>query len=130
MTLSTCFCEASFNGATSSSTWKAQMGRKPAFVSSTLQWGHVVVDVEGAHQWARTHGLPASMGPRRRRRGRAAGMPHESAVLLMLQWGHVVVDVEGADGADGADGASAYASMGPRRRRRGRTLRLDNRSRW
>ncbi len=60
-----------------------------------LQWGHVVVDVEGVAR-GKARKLPslASMGPRRRRRGRSSGMllpsPYRS-----LQWGHVVVDVEG-----------------------------------
>ena len=44
---------------------------RPAPPPSALQWGHVVVDVEGQ--------LPYGRG------GKTIG----------LQWGHVVVDVEG-----------------------------------
>ena len=118
---STSWMANSFNGATSSSTWKAA-------------WEHVL--------------LPrvqrASMGPRRRRRGRLHRCVSNGLGPKKLQWGHVVVDVEGAallcDGArqergfNGATSSSTWkvpchtckhaqtprASMGPRRRRRGR----------
>ncbi len=61
----------SFNGATSSSTWKARHRRGRARRSTELQWGHVVVDVEGPRHSCRTTSMmQASMGPRRRRRGR------------------------------------------------------------
>ncbi len=44
--------------------------------SNALQWGHVVVDVEG---WLE----------------RRIGGLHRRHVAELLQWGHVVVDVEG-----------------------------------
>ena len=86
-----------FNGATSSSTLKGTGDRLSTTTPAPqLQWGHVVVDVEGAGQVPVPAGIPAaSMGPRRRRRGRVI-----AAAPDMLE---------------------ALASMGPRRRRRGRS---------
>ncbi len=139
---------ARFNGATSSSTWK---GNNTAFgyvVPGLLQWGHVVVDVEGtqsAHAlrlvwssfngatssstwkvvvgrgWCSAEPCYASMGPRRRRRGRMPGLSSRSP---------------DGGGFNGATSSSTWkgprspryarpvkpASMGPRRRRRGRTV--------
>ena len=61
-----------FNGATSSSTWKAMHGLPLFAAIHALQWGHVVVDVEGGPRLGRSPPrLRASMGPRRRPRGRA-----------------------------------------------------------
>ena len=61
----------------------------------------------------------ASMGPRRRRRGRGGAFNGTTALPWSLQWGHVVVDVEGTEGRVGGRRVRR-ASMGPRRRRRGR----------
>ena len=111
-----------FNGATSSSTWKEpqteNVAREPSqasmgprrrrrgrreFVSlrmlklTWLQWGHVVVDVEGLlPPPPRSASTLASMGPRRRRRGRSTSRCGATSTSAPLQWGHVVVDVEGA----------------------------------
>ncbi len=110
-----------FNGATSSSTWKACAACIGDAAFQVLQWGHVVVDVEGKpehYEIARRR--LASMGPRRRRRGRAEPRTGASSASPgfngatssstwkvasclddcaaqgdALQWGHVVVDVEG-----------------------------------
>ncbi len=110
----------SFNGATSSSTWKARSAARRAPTSRRLQWGHVVVDVEGQrHPDKRRDRLPASTGPRRRRRGRPSSPGSGTG---------------SATGFNGATSSSTWkvaaggpnvahyqqASMGPRRRRRGR----------
>ncbi len=84
-----------FNGATSSSTWKGPRRAAGSGSSASLQWGHVVVDVEGDNRcFPECLCKLASMGPRRRRRGRPTLSPLSSPAPL-LQWGHVVVDVEG-----------------------------------
>ncbi len=138
-----------FNGATSSSTWKAkkqEMSRTPcSSVCSPLQWGHVVVDVEGRPR------VQADRSERDRFNGATSSSTWKASVahgwgegVGKLQWGHVVVDVEGARavsrtrgpcrGFNGATSSSTWkgmrsgsrrhlaslASMGPRRRRRGR----------
>ncbi len=135
-----------FNGATSSSTWKAADGPPPDAATVALQWGHVVVDVEGREGGrAVERSEDASMGPRRRRRGRGVYSAGLGRREWQLQWGHVVVDVEGQSEPrhsrlmwwcfNGATSSStwkgrrrcrcrppaALASMGPRRRRRGRS---------
>ncbi len=86
---------SSFNGATSSSTWKAPLW---------WVWSREFVASMGPRRRRRGRdrpGIPwgpgtvaASMGPRRRRRGRGC-WPRGSVPATVLQWGHVVVDVEG-----------------------------------
>ena len=134
-----------FNGATSSSTWKVAKPPADTHPPRWLQWGHVVVDVEGRGQRGNRQVVGrASMGPRRRRRGRGLAGSMVPGMTTRLQWGHVVVDVEGSvmchpsparnASFNGATSSSTWkvestcaevstcldASMGPRRRRRGR----------
>ncbi len=111
----------------------------------SLQWGHADVGVEDPLRRTRQGRLgPASMGPRRCRRGRPVAGGSSPATGGSLQWGHADVGVED-DKPPSSHEASRYrfngatpmsawkthpclapyrghlhASMGPRRCRRGR----------
>ncbi len=67
---------------------------------------------------------PASMGPRRCRRGRRAEGGAKHSAHKVLQWGRVVADAEGG-ATHRHDAARRAASMGPRRCRRGRVRALE-----
>jgi len=133
-----------FNGATTKASWKA---RRPLLKPSgpwSLQWGHDEGVVEGvafvlcdrvdsrasmgprrrrrgrrAGDVSAENVLRASMGPRRRRRGRPERIKERFGDEFSLQWGHDEGVVEGRS-ASTATSAKSWASMGPRRRRRGR----------
>ena len=110
----------SFNGATPMSAWKTVPSPAVELSRCQLQWGHADVGVEDRDRWRPTHGRPASMGPRRCRRGRRrdCAVDHGSRTASMgprrcrrgrrsraacvrpprvLQWGHADVGVEDAD---------------------------------
>ena len=135
----------SFNGATSSSRWKASLDPWRGITPLWLQWGHLVVEVEGSSRGRRDgHRSAASMGPPRRRGGRVAAYRETVTEVATLQWGHLVVEVEGrstsallvvassalqwghlvveveGDGEQGSQLLGVKASMGPPRRRGGR----------
>ena len=109
-----------FNGATPMSAWKTQRHGPCSAARSGLQWGHADVGVEDERDRDDRSPLPepASMGPRRCRRGRLKTTEH--AQPSWLQWGHADVGVE--DVAGSAYPCVPQASMGPRRCRRGRPL--------
>ena len=99
---------SSFNGATSSSTWKDPDRDVVANVDRLLQWGHVVVDVEGRLFSSLTRGASTCFN------GATSSSTWKDQKIdlrltggLLLQWGHVVVDVEGH--------GWAYLSVGRRR---------------
>ena len=117
-----CPTHGSFNGATSSSTWKAALVAATASCLTVASMGprrrrrgrydeHICrmaafAGFNGATSsstWKElaiavatdTPFVGASMGPRRRRRGRFATLLDAVLRVMELQWGHVVVDVEG-----------------------------------
>jgi len=67
----------------------------PVFLA--LQWGHDEGVVEGAKNRSDVEEIAeASMGPRRRRRGRQGSFGHRMPRAIKLQWGHDEGVVEGA----------------------------------
>src|ERR1043166_7797279 len=86
---------ACFNGATSSRTWKPVSTGTGISGLTTLQWSHVLTNVETTT--ARPRSRPyrrASMEPRLHERGNAAITRDASAGMFLLQWSHVLTNVE------------------------------------
>ncbi len=84
-------------------------------MTTKLQWGHgdeAVEESTSQAAWAGVRG--ASMGPRRRSRGRVARIDARLRDESKLQWGHGDEAVEEVTIAFRV-GWSATASMGPRR---------------
>ena len=86
-----------FNGATSSSRWKE--GSPPMSVrpEDALQWGHLVVEVEGLPSGIRStiYSSPLQWGHLVVEVEGARRIGEWVIILQELQWGHLVVEVEG-----------------------------------
>ncbi len=112
----------SFNGATTMSSWKTLTKAEYRATHGSLQWSHddVVVEDVGARRkgWFRRR-EPASMEPRRCRRGKRLIARPRSSRPVVLQWSHDDVVVENFQVPDFFV-AVMMASMEPRRCRRGK----------
>jgi len=111
-----------FNGATTKASWKATATTAGTLWSPMLQWGHDEGVVEGgADGRGGRHQAQASMGPRRRRRGRRFERCRCRRRQLRFNGATTKASWKARSVGDGLPGA-ASASMGPRRRRRGRLV--------
>src|SRR5260370_42501453 len=115
-----------FNGATSCRTWKLHISYLANQSAASLQWGHVLSDVETIRPRLSSSILPkASMGPRPVGRGNHTGAKPRIPTIIMLQWGHVLSDLETPSMADLPASVQA-ASMGPRPVGRGNTVIFES----
>ena len=109
-----------FNGATSSSRWKATVSLLSGLVDALLQWGHLVVEVEGVDCDHPVRRLDlASMGPPRRRGGRGGWKSRATGWLFRFN-GATSSSRWKVEGVLVRDDDDVGASMGPPRRRGGR----------
>ena len=118
----TCDRRASgFNGATTKESWKTGFRRDVVARASKLQWGHDEGVVEdGVGSASVDGGWRASMGPRRRSRGRPSARTLQCGALIVASMGPRRRS-RGRRRSKAARGlAGLEASMGPRRRSRGR----------
>ncbi len=107
-----------FNWATASPPWKRTAGIQTLSEFERLQLGHGVAAVETLpRDEAHLHGVGASIGPRRRRRGNELRWQIDQ-LNAELQLGHGVAAVE-TKARTGGRVIDHAASIGPRRRRRG-----------
>ena len=85
----------SFNGATSSRTWKPAPATTTPRASRGLQWSHVLTNVETTpRQQARRAANLASMEPRPHERGNPTSARAPTSCCRPLQWSHVLTNVE------------------------------------